>query len=63
MEYQRDLESEQLTNSEENYLTELSLIRNYIAGIGYDKEDDYYHYGFYAKRFLIAAYFDVHVRK
>ena len=37
----RDFESEQLTNSEEKYLTEFSLIVNYIAGIGYDKGDDY----------------------
>ena len=63
IECQRDFVSEQLTNSEENNLTELSLIVNYMAGIDYDKEDDHCHYGFYAKRVLIVAYFDDHVKK
>ena len=59
---QRDFESEQLTNSKENNLTEISFIVNYIAAIGYDKGDDHYHYGFYAERILIVAFYDVHVK-
>ena len=62
MKCQRDFESEQLTNSTENNLTELFLIVNYKVGIGYDKRDDHYHYGFYAKCVLIFAFSDVHVK-
>ena len=43
---QRNFESEQLTNSDKNNLTELSLIVSYVVNIGYDNGDDHYHYGF-----------------
>ena len=35
---------------------------NYVAGIGYDKGDNNYHYSFYAKRVLIVAFSEVHVQ-
>ena len=49
MECQRYFESKQLTNSEKNNLTELSLIANFIVDTGYDNGDEHCHYGFYAK--------------
>ena len=47
--------------AKKNNLTELSLIVSYVAGIGYDKEDDHYH-GFNAKDVLIVAFSDVYVK-
>ena len=62
MKGQRDFESEQIKHSEENNLTELSLIVNNIVDIRYDKEDDHYYYSFCAKRVLIATFYGVHVK-
>ena len=35
---------------------------NYIAGFGYDKGDDHYHYGIYVKRVLIVVFSNIHVK-
>ena len=43
----------------QNNLIRLSLTENYLADIGYDKGDDHYHYGFYAKCVLIIDSSDV----
>ena len=48
--------------AKKNNLIELFSIVNYIAGIGYDKRDDHYHYGFYAKSVLIVAFSDVYAK-
>ena len=48
--------------AKKNDLTEVCLIMNYIAGIGYDKGDDHYYCGSYAKHILIVAFSDAHVK-
>ena len=63
MECQRDFESEQLTNSEKK-LFDWAFLTNelYCRHYSYNKGDDHYHYGFYAKRVLIVVFSNVHVK-
>ena len=48
--------------AKKNNLTDLSLLVDYVTGIGNDKGDDHHHHDFYAKRVLIVAFPDVHIK-